>query len=228
MQRTASARKKIISVAVVLLLPFVASAASPASTPIPPKAFITWRTEVTAPAGYAGKLLPNNTSRIYTSVFATANNALLDLSKASITWFVNGAVIESGVNATTLMLPPGHSSGDRLTIRATIRDWGGDDITATTTIRRRQPRVTLSILPGPLRSETLTLKATPFFFQPDTQTPLEYRWQVGGDIRSVINNILILDTSRTNFNQSIHVEVRAINPENPVEFAISDASLRIP
>lgn len=212
----------------ILLLGSYGIAAAATPPKVAPAAFITWKTVTEVPALYSGRVLPNRTSPIVASVFATVDNVATPLTNANIRWYANSALIGSGKNLSTITLPSTFDTQERITLRVIIQDISSTDITDSTIIRRRQPRVTLSLLPGPLRSETLTARAHAFFFSPHATAPLEYRWRVGGEIRSVINDVIVLDTTRANLNQNIHVEATIINPENPLEFGANELTFRVP
>lgn len=206
-------------------LAFVSSAAAATE---PAAAFITWQTVVDAPNTYAGKLIPNRTSAINVAVFALRGGAPATLASAPIQWYVNNTAVASGIGLTTLTLPPNLSADETLALRVVIKEVTPDDLIAKTTIHRRGPKTVLTVLPGPLRSEQLAIQATPFFFTQTADHRLEYRWHVGGQIRSVINDIIVLDTTAANINQFVYVTANTSNPSNPLEAATTELTLRIP
>jgi hypothetical protein len=224
MQSAFALRATVLAGIVFLTLLFV----SPAHAAT--RAFITWQATTAVPAGYFGRVLPNRTSPISVAVFATTDDSLVNLSKAMIKWYVNDEFLISGIGRTTISLAPENPPAKTLVVRAVIKDSEAapSEVTASVSIPRTYPTLVVPLQQQQaLRSERLVMRAIPFFFS-QTDEPLQYRWRVNDRIRSIINDVLVLDTSASGENQVVQVFVDATHPKNIVETAATELTVRIP
>jgi hypothetical protein len=194
-------------------------------------AFITWQTPTVVPAGYFGKILPNRTAPISAAVFATDNDFVVPLNKSLIKWYVNDEFLKSGVGLTNISIPAENPPLSTVTIRATIKNGEAStsDTTTSVSIPRTYPIIALTHPPQRLqRSERLMIRAIPYFFSPSDDSPLQYRWRVDGRIRSLADEMLVLDTSSSGIGQSVQVFADATHPKNIVETTSAELTLKIP
>lgn len=211
----------------VTLAPALA-ATSPKQKPTQ-QAFITWKALTVAPLGYVGRILNNRTSMVKVAVVVIKDGVPADINAKQINWHINNKFFAGGRGMTTITIPSEDSPQKRMLIRAFVQDTPTDDLIATTSISRDAPVVSLlGPAPEKQRDARLTLRAIPHFFTDTEGEPLQYRWNVDGQIRSIVDDVLVLDTSRTDRGQLVRVAVEVTNPQNPLESASTELTLYIP
>ena len=205
-----------------------AATAQAASDPIDTEAIITWQAETSVPASYHGKALPNQTSPITFSVAVLEDGALINPANYPIRWYVDTVFLASGSGLQTIRIPTERLPKTRTQVRVEIlREAPLSKITKSITVQRTKPSILFSTpAKSSLRASAISIQALPYFFT-GTQQP-NFSWRVDGQIRSVVRDLLTLDTSKAEAEQAVLVEAFGANPDNPFEIGSGELLIRIP
>jgi len=223
-------RSKNLIFSFSLLALTVATVALAAPNQNPPKGVITWQAQTTAPDTYLGKLQLNRTSPLVGALLVTQDGMIMDLRKKEIGWYLNGKLINRGVGLSTITIQAERPDRRQIELRALIKNFSGfDSLDTRVSINRNPPKVSL-ISPSlvNLRGHAVGIKALSYFFTPTENNRIQYRWQVDGVVRAVLNNTLVLDTSQADINQPVNISVSAYHPDNSLESAETAIKIIIP
>lgn len=148
-----------------------------AQTTTEPTAIITWQTNTYIPAWYGGKALPTKGSKIDLAVMLIDSGKVIDVSSKKINWYVNEALISSGVGATSATFLTDATLDKNYSIRASIQGYNLKNIEGKTGIRTTAPKLTLR---QSLLDTTHVIQAIPFFFNTQTLAGLTLNWILNG------------------------------------------------
>jgi hypothetical protein len=170
--------KKIFSATILLSLIFLGHSAKADG----PQIFITWSTDGYVPAGYAGKVLPINSSRIKARVAIFLGNGFLDLSQNEIAWSVDDIPLKDGLGAQAVEFDVSTLTQSAVQIKVQLPDISGGPYSKTINIPITQPEAVMEYVnsKNAVRGNLLSLTALPFFFKAQRLSDLNFSWQVNG------------------------------------------------
>lgn len=189
---------------------------------VTPEFLVSWRAFDYVPADFHGKIFPVSRTPVRISFDLIDNGRIADLSKNSISWFLDGELLRSGNGLKTAVF---NSQDSDQQIRIRVANYRGADaekiiiipaVRPETVIDARFPSSEINI--GQYR-----LEAKPFFFNVDL-SGLSFSWFLNGELlKDAVSAPQFLDLNlesagapqRTNLSVSATVA----NPLNPLESA---------
>lgn len=212
--------KKLI-VGALLLLPVLAGAQG-----AEPFVLLTWRADSYAPAEFRGKAFPTAYSKITAAVSVLDGGRIADLSRATVSWFLDNDLIAGGPGLVRTSFAAPEPAGALRDLRVEISNFPGGLLLKTVEIPVVLPEVVIEA-PFPDRkfsSESIVLTAKPYFWR--SAAGLAYNWKVNGQTASDNSGSL-----RVNLKPGIapgynvRAEVTAYNPVYTLESAVKMLSL---
>jgi hypothetical protein len=146
-----------------------------------PEFLISWRAFNYVPADYQGKIFPVNGTLIKVSFDLIDNGKIADLSKHSISWFLNGDLFQSGKGSKTIIF---NSKDGNQQIRINVADYRGTDVEKIIFIPVVRPE---AIIDARFSSSEITigryrLEAKPYFFNIFDLSGLTFNWFLNGEL----------------------------------------------
>jgi len=206
-----------------LILGLFATGISRAQSP-QGQVIITWQANNFYPADYKGKALAVNQNTVTVAAELLKNQKLQDLSKATITWFLDDDFLSSGTNLKETTFRITKTKGDSHFVRAVV-GLGAEEFEGTISIPVFGPVVVIeNPNPYPLvKGETqLSLRAIPYFFNITGLNDLTLRWQINNGqpiYKSGSDNEIVLNVGspQQGASNKINVTVFAQNQKNLLE-----------
>lgn len=193
-----------------------------------PFIFLTWRADSSAPADFRGKILPTAYTRISAGVEVISNGKIADLSRATVSWYLDNNLLASGSGLRQITFNAPEIGNTVRDLRVEILGVGDGFLIKTVEIPVVQPEV---IIEAPLPERTfsgsqVTLVAKPYFF--NFISGVVFDWKINGQEPESRDNSGILQVNlKPNTPQGfkIGVEVTAYNPANALDSATKKISI---
>lgn len=182
-------------VSLAVLVPIQQKSGSAQTFSNEPNLIISWHPFNFYPADYYGKPIPSPGTPVLVSVEALQGGKLLDLSKASFSWEIDGKFLTSGVGIKEALFTSQQTSKNSQLVRVTVTS-EGNRWEASIGIPVVRPLVVIDA-PFPDRrvegGTPVTLYALPFFFPVQQFEDLTFSWSVdnGEKIESSLNDLSI-------------------------------------
>ncbi len=164
-----------------------------------PQFLITWQaTNSYAPAGYAGKILPNKESQIMASIeIILPNGQPANLSGQTIYWYQNDNLLGGGIGIQRIQFRPYGQAPNVISLRVDIPDYPGGDIGHEINIPIVQPEAVIEApFPnGNFSATQITVNALPYFFATTSTDPLSFSWTANGQAVTSAENPTSLQIS---------------------------------
>ena len=188
----------------------------------PAQVTLTWHANNFYPADYAAKALAAPNTPISVAVEVIKNNKHVDLSQATISWYVDEKFLNRDKGLDEAIFNVSKISGDSHFARVKIVA-GTETYESSVNIPIVKNSIILPI-PYPNRSVTggnqISLQAIPYFFNITSLQDLAFTWQVNN--QAVEGNdsqlTLKLGTPQSESDRLIQINVLAQNQKNPLEF----------
>lgn len=190
----------LVSSAAFALYNMAAAVAHAQTVAAPSPTFLmTWQaTNSYAPAGYVGKILPNQESQIMASIeVITPGGQLANLSGQTIYWYQNENLLGGGIGIQRIEFRPYGEAPNVITLRVDIPDYPGGDIEHEISIPIVQPEAVIEApFPGgDFSASAITLQALPYFFGATSTDPLSFSWTANGQSATSAENPTSLQLS---------------------------------
>ena len=189
---------------------------------------ITWKAVgVSAPANYAGKILPSADSEIEASVAVLDGNSFLPLQGQGIYWYLDDNFIGGGIGQQTITFNA-PSNNEIMTLRVQISTDNG--AMNSVYIAMADPSVAL-VAPYPndiFATSTISLQAVPYFFNTGDLGKLVFNWSANGNPIATTENpesLVIRLASDTPPGYSLAVSLDVQESDNPYFSAEQAVSL---
>lgn len=221
--------KFLLPIALLSLLLAFSPSFSPAKA-ASGQAILTWEARNFFPADFAGKALPSPGTKITVAAEVARNGKLLDLSKASFSWYANQLMLSSGVGKKEFVFTAVKGDDQANFVRAVIKS-GSDTWEAGISIPTVSPQAVVEV-PFPGRklpwASNVALAAVPYFFNTPSYANFDFSWQVGSDKKNAGNdNRLLLDLSTPDTNQTTMLSVNAYIQNKLIPLEIATEKLRL-
>ena len=185
-------RKFLFAPIAIIFLGFFATAiVAHAQTASSPQFLVTWSVSNSyAPASYAGKTLPNQTSPITASLELIADGRTVNVGGQTIYWYLNDNLLGGGVGVQRITFNPIGEAPNNPTLRVELPDYPSGSLTHEITIPMVQPIAVIDAPypQGQFSANPVTLQALPYFFATASTTPLSFAWSVNGQVVSDAQN----------------------------------------
>ena len=195
-----------------------------------PQIIFSWQANNFFPADYEGKALVGPNTQISIAVEAIQNNKLVDLSRATIAWHIDGKFYNKGVGMKEILF-----SGDKLR---------GDDYFARAVIQNNKTsfessiRIPVSgfnlVVKVPYYQNVVaagskaTLEAIPYFMNVNSLSEIDFFWEIGGTVKKTTgNNQLILNIPVGARAETLTLNTSAQNTKNKLEVVKGSGKLLI-
>ena len=168
---------------------------SKANAQAAPQMVVTWQAYGSyIPPAYQGKALPNQKSKLTASLELLANGKLVDLSTQTIYWYLNDALIASGVGKQYVIFSPLGTAPAFLALEAELPSYNGNILIHQVQIPLVSPEAVIDAPhpSGQFSENPATLQATPYFFYTADPGTLSYIWSVDGQTSASTENPQIL------------------------------------
>lgn len=147
---------------------------------------LTWRAESFTPPDFYGRALPSPGSMVSVSVEETSGGRILDLSRTSLSWSIDGKFFSEGTGLKKINFKAGVAPGSSHFVRVVI-ERGGEKEEATAQIPVSAPRVAIAVPYYPERTAPrggFRVFAMPYFFNVGSLQDLLFFWDVNGALRA--------------------------------------------
>jgi len=195
-----------------------------------PEFLVSWRAVNYVPADYQGKILPSKSSRVEAGFDLIDKNKIIDLSKNTVSWFLNENLIASGVGVKTVSFNV--NSNLNQTVRITVLGYSQNNLDQVFLLPVANPEIIISTK-TPLKTirnqnwlplQNYNFEAKPFFFNISDLTFLQFKWRVNNNlVEGTPNNTALLSLNLQSQGApketQLTVSVGASNALNPLEFA---------
>ncbi len=220
-------------VGVVLVMSLLLPSTSIVHAAIPPgQVILTWQANNFYPADYVGKALVTPGTPVSVSVEYAENGKLVDLSRASIAWYVDENFVGSGAGKKEIVFISNGAAGGSHFVRVSILS-GSETLDTSIRIPIVNPK---TVIDAPFPNDTvpasskISLSASPFFWNiPDIQG-LQFTWQANGSQAQATGDTsldLTVGTPRSASDQFLLLSLLTQNSTNPLEFSNDHAKLII-
>jgi len=210
-------KKSIYPFTVLLGLLLVATASAQT---VSPQVILTWHANNFYPADYEAKPLATPNTPISVSVAVIKNSKLLDLSQATIMWYVDENLVNPGTDPEEITFTATKSAGDAHFVRVKVITQT-DSYDGSINVPVVNPQI---ILPVPYENQTVpaestvSLQAIPYFFNVSALQDLSFFWKVNDQDISGNDNQLALQTGSSH-GQTLQVNLLAQNQKNQLEYS---------
>lgn len=179
--------KSILSILVLMSLALIPHGTARADGP---QIFITWNTDGYVPAGYEGRILPVNGSRVTARVAVLVSGKFVDLSQEQINWYLDGSLIQSGGGADSVKFDISTLTRSSLELKAQLVSMAGGPYSKTIDVPIAQPEAVIEFRSpgGAISGQNIFLTALPFFFSAGNISDLNFSWQVNGETPASLDN----------------------------------------
>ena len=159
---------------------------------------MTWRAlNSYAPAGYAGKVLPNQESQIMASLEVIANGKPVNLSGQTIYWYQDDNLLGGGIGVQRFAFRPYGEAPNTITLKVELPDYPGGILIHEINIPIVQPQAVIDAPypQGIFAASPATVQAIPYFFAASSTSPLSFAWSVNGQTVTSAENPQTLQIS---------------------------------
>lgn len=187
-------------------------AAIVASAQVAPEFMVTWKADSYAPAGYNGKILPSDGTKIDAALEIIDRGKFADLSATEIRWLINDQILKKGKGLKTVSFTAEGTRGSQK-IAVTAVNYRGANLSKNIVIPIAEPDVVID-------SNVSTFQALPYFFNVANLGQLKFDWVVNGRVaEGDVENpqIISLDTRNLPPTTPIGVELTVTNSLKPIE-----------
>ena len=153
--------------------------------------FITWQAHGSyVPPGYPGKALPNQLSQITASLALISGGKTISLADQTIYWYMNDTLISNTQGAQSISFSPFGGAPNFITLEAELPNYNGGLLIHTVQIPIIQPRAVIEIQhpEAQFSNHSITLQATPYFFNVPSPSSLSFAWSVNGTSPATAEN----------------------------------------
>ncbi len=197
-----------------------------------PQVVITWRSNNFVPSDYRGKTLPVKDTVVVAAVDVLEGGVFANLSNTQINWLVNGKLYQKGVGLEQFAFKLPFGNAGLATIKTFLPNYKGALLEKTTSVPVASPEVVLRapFVGGRVPAGVITLRATPYFFNVQSQTKLGFSWSANNrtaEGESAAPDRLTLNATGAASGDRLAVSVSAYNASNPAEFARSSAVFEV-
>lgn len=191
------------------------------------QAHITWKASNFYPSSFEGKALPTFGTPVTVALEVTQAGTLIDLSQAEITWELDGKFLTGGRNVKRATFTASKGAGETHFVRV-VAERGSSSFGTSVRIPVEAPSVSIGA-PYLIRTnltDSIPLRALPFFFNVSSLREIGFQWNAGGIIseRRTGDNTLSLSLGDT-FPSSVNISVTAASARDSSERA--NASLEL-
>ena len=147
---------------------------------------LTWRAESFAPPDFQGRTLPSPGSMITVSAEEVSGGRILDLSRTSLSWDIDGRFFQDGTGLKKISFKADTTPGSSHFVRVAIERSGGKE-EATAQIPVSSPTVAIAAPYYPAGTAPrggFKVFAEPYFFNVGSIGDLLFFWDVNGAARS--------------------------------------------
>lgn len=196
-----------------------------------PSVIITWQAQNYFPADFPGKARITPSSQVTAAIDMVQGVKLINLSSAQVSWFVNDALVQSGLGLTNITFTASPDANNLVSIRVQIQT-GGGTYQNSISIQAVAPFSVIdhpSVTPNVSAGSSVTLTAWPYFFNVGSLSDLKFTWQVNGGTYTSNGNQLTLQigTPQSVLQQTLPVTLTTQNTQNPLEFSRNISVLNI-
>jgi hypothetical protein len=195
------------------------------------QAIITWHANNFYPSDYEGKPLATQNTSVSLSVAVVRNGKPLDLSQATITWYVDEKFLNEGKGLTRTTMSATKTYGDQHLVRVRVLS-GNDSYESSINLPIAKYQV---VVPVPLPNQAasggaeISLQAVPYFFNANTLADILFSWQVNGENLSGNDSQLNLKTvsPQSEAERTVQINVLGQNQKNALEFSRYRTTLNV-
>lgn len=180
--------------------------------------FITWHANTFYPSDFKGKALPVGGSTVSASVTLLKDGRMQDLSRKTITWYLNGDYYAEGKGLDEISFPIRGGLGSTYSARAVIQD-ENNSVDALAVVPVFRPIVVIDA-PYPAgevpENSSVSVSAIPYFFSVSSIGSLSFLWNVNGVARpnesgqTIVLNIGSIGSGKPVSLQSIVTNTKSI------------------
>lgn len=205
--------------------------ASSAMAQTTPRFLVSWKAQNYVPGFYLGKILPSKDSLVTIGFDLVNNNRMIDISKYSVVWYIDGKNIDSGIGKKSISVI---NPGTQPTIRIEVSGYSEDDLIHSFALPTVKPETVIDTK-NPTGTTSLgenNLEALPYFFNGNSIGDFSIRWEVNNAIVGGIPEnpellSLNLESEASPIQTTINISAFIQNLKNQFEFATKRASLII-
>lgn len=226
---------RFLSLGVFLLIVFLTGVFPTAGqTQTELELIVTWQANTLFPSDYQGKAFPGPRSSITASIEAYQGGKWTDLSRASLTWVLDGKVIGRGEGMQELLFRIPARPAPSLTLKAVVAlPDTGTSFNAFSVIPVLGPQVVIAA-PFPERrvapQSRFTLEALPYFWNAQSLGTIFFSWTANATqqrLKGEHTITLTVGAPTNEHERELQVNVLLQNPDEPTEFARDYAQLDI-
>lgn len=177
-----------------------------------PEFLITWVADNYVPPEYQGKILPIGNSTVNASLELISSGKLINLSSYEVRWFLNDEPLVSGLGIKNANFTVDPFSGRAFSeLRAEIIDYRGQDLKKTIDIPTTILKTTI------IRTNNISFKALPYFFNTLTLSQLTFGWSVNNiETEGIVENpnMLSINFTGPKLEDTINVALTVQNQKN--------------
>jgi len=192
---------------------------------------MTWRAQSYVPAYFSGKAIPSPNARVVVALDAIENGKRVNLSGATIYWYVDGVLVQNKPGAQNVTLLATDTPGAVREVRVQIHNLRETEGLIAKTIRipvvSPQAIIEAPFYKGSVASPSFVLRARPFYFNIADPTLLSYAWEVDGKTPTALDNpsILTITLLDPKPGRTLHAALRIQNPRKSEEGATRELTL---
>jgi hypothetical protein len=198
-----------------------------------PEFLVSWRAINYVPADYQGKIMPSQGSAVEIGFDIIEKNKIVDVSKNTIQWHLDGELIESRIGLKTIGFIS-NNNAESHTVKITALDYRGNNLSSITSIPIIKSEVVISAA-APYRQISTGktyFEARPFFFNIKDINNLNLNWFYNEKkVEAVPENpeflVLNLESEGTPREIDINISVTAQNIFNQLEIASKRIILKV-
>ncbi|MEK7464577.1 MAG: hypothetical protein AAB617_02240 [Patescibacteria group bacterium] len=189
-----------------------------------PQVILTWQANNFYPSDYEGKALATKNTPISVSVEVIKDNKIIDLSRASFTWYLDEKSVTSGDGLKDYSFNITEPVGGEHFVRVQIRlgqELFEDSIRITVS-----PFLTVVSIPYPNGSiqqgDKVIIEAIPYFFNISSLGDLSFSWQVNNQKQESVGDnalSLIIGSISSQSQKIIQITTFVQNKKNQLEFS---------
>lgn len=148
-----------------------------------PQLLVTWKASGHVPPNYTGKVLATKNSGITVSFDLVEQGRILDLSKQTISWYVNSRIVTQGIGMHTALFYPSRSSlSENFYLRVEV-PYKKTKLLYSVAIPLARPEAVLE-WQSPVKQFSphapFTVRALPYFFNVGSAKSLSFEWSANG------------------------------------------------
>ncbi|MBI2278768.1 MAG: hypothetical protein HYU81_01750 [Candidatus Brennerbacteria bacterium] len=204
-----------------------------AQTAVEPQLILTWQAYSFRPFSYSGKTLPAAGTPIAVALAAVRNGQFLDLTRAKISWYLDGEFEAGGVNLAEFRFSARATARGYHLVSVAVKNESGTFESAIT-VPVVSPEVVvespaISSFASPLSE--FVVRAIPYFFNVKSTADLKFAWQVNGVWRATRageNRIALkLGEISAASPDTLTLKASIVNAGNELEFGMGEANISL-